>query len=182
MADSAAGHTKDCTRRLTQAACPYIQLPVGLDTSTAQGRMILEDTVVPVVGGHLCTEAAIQDRGNLRLKACRMADPAPLGSQTEAELEKDILAPRARMDSRLAPDAEMAAVALSRSPEGVQDMMAVTGTTGVQKGCGQLPVAYRVLARLTGGGPVSGIGTVPMVAPNPSRPVPAPPLNWFNIP
>jgi hypothetical protein len=96
--------------------------------------MILENTVVPAVGGHPCTEAAIPDRGNLQLKACKVADPAPLGSQAEAELQKDIRARAHDMDSRLAPDAEMTTVAPSESPEGAQDMLVVTGTTGMQKG------------------------------------------------
>lgn len=34
----------------------------------------------------------------------------------------------------------------------------------------------------TGGGATAGTGLVPMVAPNSSRPTPAPPLNWFNKP
>jgi len=92
--------------------------------------MILEDTVVPAVGGHPCTEAAIPDRG--KLKACRVADPAPLGSQAEAEL--DIRARAHDMGSKFAPDAEMAAVALSESPEGVQDILVVAGTTAMRKG------------------------------------------------
>lgn len=34
----------------------------------------------------------------------------------------------------------------------------------------------------TGGGAAPGTGTVPMVVPYPSRPVPAPPLNWLYNP
>jgi len=129
-----ADHTKDCTCRPSQA-CPHIRLPVGLDTTTVRGRMILENMVVPALGGHLCTEAEIQDRGSLNLKASKTADPTLLGSQAEAELENYIRARAHDMDSKFAPDAEMAAVALSESPEGVQDMMVVAGTTtGMQKG------------------------------------------------
>lgn len=124
--------TKDCTRRLSQA-CPHIHLPVDLDTTTVRGRMILENTVVPALGGRLCTEAEILDRGSLGLKASRVADPTPLGSQAEAELANDIA--RAHdMDSGFARDAEMAVVVLSESPEGLQDMMAVARTSGMQKG------------------------------------------------
>ena len=124
--------TKDCNCRLSQA-CPRIHLPVDLDTTTARERMILENTVVPALGGHLCTEAEILDQGSLGLKASRVADPAPLvGSQAEAELENDIARVH-DMGSGFAQDAEMAAVALSESPEGVQDMMVVARTSGMQK-------------------------------------------------
>ena len=134
VADSGADHTKDCTCRLFQA-CPHIQAPVDLDTTTARGKMTLENTVVPdegQVGGHLCTEAAIQDRGSLKLKTSKAADPAhpgrPLG---QAELEIDIRARAHDMDSSWPPDAEMTAVAMAESSEGVQDRMVGPGTTGM---------------------------------------------------
>ena len=133
-ADWGVDHTKDCTCRLFQA-CPNIQAPVDLDTTTARGKRMLENTAVPdegQVGGHLCTEAAIQDRGSLRLKTCKVAVPAhpgrPLG---QAELEMDIRARAHDMGSSWALGAEMTALAMAESSEGVQDMTVGAGTTGM---------------------------------------------------
>lgn len=121
--------------------------------------MILDTTVFAEgqAGGHLCREVAIQNRGSLKLKVSKVADPAHLGSQ--AEWEKDIRAHAHDMDPTRALDAEMAAVAVVVNLLPVhRDMLAGACTTGMQKGwdCSQrsqLLVPHRVLARL---GPEAG--------------------------